>query len=104
MRFDSSTKDFILIITVMAEKGISMEGQYSKSFKEYLGKEHFSYLITVCKNAEERCPSTFPGVSQRLHWAFEDPAATTGTDEDKLAKFRQVRDQITEKIEEWISL
>jgi len=89
---------------VIAEKGIIMEGQYSKSFKEYLGKEHFSYLITVCKNAEERCPSTFPGVSQRLHWAFEDPAATTGTDEDKLAKFRQVRDQITEKIEEWISL
>jgi arsenate reductase len=88
---------------VMAEIGVSMEGQYSKDLTEYLGKEHFSYLITVCTNAEERCPSTFPGVGQRLHWAFEDPAVVDGTDEEKLLKFRQVRDQIAEKIKEWVN-
>jgi arsenate reductase (thioredoxin) len=88
---------------VMSEANISMEGQYSKDLADYLGKEHFSYLITVCSNAEERCPSVFPGVSQRLHWAFEDPVAFEGTDEEKLAKFRQVRDQIKEKIRVWIN-
>ncbi len=88
---------------VMAEINVSMDGQYSKDLVEYLGKEHFSYLITVCSSAEERCPTTFPGVSQRLHWLFEDPAALTGTDEEKLAKFRQVRDQIEEKIRLWVS-
>ena len=88
---------------VMAEIGVSMNGQYSKGLTEYLGKEHFSYLITVCTNAEEHCPSTFPGVSQRIHWAFEDPAAVDGTDEEKLIKFRNIRDQIAEKIKEWVN-
>jgi arsenate reductase (thioredoxin) len=87
---------------VMAEIDVSMEGQRSKDLSEYLGKEHFSYLITVCAKAEEKCPSTFPGVSQRLHWSFEDPAATLGTDEDKMVTFRQIRDQIEEKIKTWI--
>jgi arsenate reductase (thioredoxin) len=87
---------------VMTEVNVSMEGQRSKDLIEYLGKEHFSYLITVCTNAEEKCPSTFPGVSQRLHWSFEDPASASGTDEDKMIAFRQIRDQIEEKIKTWI--
>lgn len=88
---------------VMAEVGVSIEGQYSKDLIEYLGKEHFSYLVTVCSNAEERCPSTFPGVSNRLSWLFEDPAAVDGSDEEKMDKFRQVRDQIEVKIKEWLA-
>ncbi|MFO8068052.1 MAG: arsenate reductase ArsC [Bacteroidales bacterium] len=88
---------------VMGEVNISIEGQYSKNLADYLGREHFSYLITVCSNAEARCPTTFPGISQRLSWLFEDPAAVKGTDEDKMAKFRQVRDQIEEKIKLWLS-
>jgi arsenate reductase len=68
-----------------------------------MGKLHFGYLITVCANAEERCPTTFPGVGQRLHWAFDDPAAVDGTDEDKLAKFREVRDQIDHRLREWLA-
>lgn len=88
---------------VMAEKGIILENQYSKDLSEYLGKVHFSYLITVCSNAEERCPSTFPGVSRRLSWEFVNPAATEGGIEDKLAKFRIVRDQIEEQIKGWLS-
>lgn len=88
---------------VMAEKGIILENQYSKDISEYLGKVHFSYLITVCSNAEERCPSTFPGVSRRLSWGFDNPAAIDGGIEEKLEKFRVVRDQIEEQIKGWLS-
>ena len=89
-------------VRVMEEIGIPLTGQYSKDVREYMGQLHFGYLITVCANAEERCPTTFPGVGQRLHWAFDDPAAVEGTDEDKLAKFREVRDQIDRRIREWL--
>jgi arsenate reductase (thioredoxin) len=88
---------------VMAEAGVSLEGQRSKDLVEYLGKKHFSFLITVCSNAEEKCPTTFPGVRNRLIWTFEDPAAAEGDDEAKLSRFRKVRDQIEAKILEWIS-
>jgi arsenate reductase len=56
------------------------------------------YLITVCANAEKRCPSLFPGMGQRLHWPFEDPAALVGSKEEK-PKFREVRDQIDRRIQ-----
>jgi arsenate reductase len=85
----------------LAEIGVDMAGQSSKDLKTYLGKLHFGYLITVCGNAEERCP-IFPGVGVRLHWPFEDPAAFEGTDEEKLAKFRAVRDQIEARIQGWL--
>ncbi len=88
---------------VMEEVGVSLSGQYSKHVKEYMGKVHFGYLITVCNEAEESCPTTFPGIGQRLHWSFEDPAAFVGPDEEKLAKFREVRDQIERRIKEWLA-
>jgi len=87
---------------VMQEIGVQLTGQYSKNVGEYLGKTQFGYVITVCSNAEEKCP-TFPGPIQRFHWAFDDPAAFEGTDEDKLRKFREVRDQIDERICEWLA-
>jgi arsenate reductase len=89
-------------VRVMEEIGIPLTGQSSKDVREYMGKLHFGYLITVCANAEERCPTTFPGVSQRMHWAFDDPAAIEGSDEERLAKFREVRDQIDRRIREWL--
>jgi arsenate reductase len=89
-------------VRVMEEIGIPLTGQYSKDVREYMGKLHFGYLITVCANAEEKCPTTFPGVGQRMHWAFDDPAAVEGTDEVKLAKFREVRDQIDRRIRDWL--
>jgi arsenate reductase len=88
---------------VMEEPGYDLDGQYSKDVKEYLGRQHFGYLITVCAHAEENCPRTFLGVSQRLHWEFEDPAAFQGGEEERLDKFRQVRDQIRARIEEWVA-
>ena len=87
---------------VMQEAGIDLDGQYSKHIKEYMGKLHFRFLITVCSNAEDRCPSVFPGSGIRLHWNFPDPAAAKGTREEELVKFRQVRDQIRVKIQEWL--
>ncbi|HET6459960.1 MAG TPA: arsenate reductase ArsC [Syntrophales bacterium] len=83
---------------VIQEIGISIAGQYSKHVREYMGKLNFGYLITVCSDAEEKCPATFLGISHRLHWSFEDPAAFIGSDEEKLQKFRDVRDQIDQQI------
>lgn len=89
-------------IRVMEEVGMDMSAHRSKSLVEYMGKVHFAYLITVCSRAEEKCP-LFPGMGARLHWPFDDPAAAVGSDEEKLAKFRQVRDEIKGKVVEWVS-
>jgi arsenate reductase len=91
-----------LTVQVMKEAGIDISGARSKDFSVYLGKVLFQYLITVCDEAEKNCPTVWPGVSQRVHWYFEDPAAFTGTPEEKLAKFRQVRDLMEKKIIGWL--
>jgi arsenate reductase (thioredoxin) len=87
---------------VMAEIGIDISSQYPKSLKDYMGKIHFGYLITVCSDADERCPSVFPGMGQRLHWDLEDPAKFKGSDEETLNKFREIRDQIELRVQSWI--
>ncbi len=92
-----------LTIQVMQEIGIDISGQTSKGIEVYLGKTFFHYLITVCDQAEKNCPTNWLGVNQRLHWSFEDPAAFEGTDEEKLAKFRAIRDQIESRIKEWVA-
>lgn len=86
---------------VMNEIGLDLKGQYSKSVTEYLGKVNFGYLITVCARAEKNCPTVFPGISQRLHWDFEDPATFVGSDAETLEQFRAVRDQIDARIQAW---
>jgi arsenate reductase len=91
-----------LTLRVMEEIGFELSGQRSKGIDEYLGKEHFQYLVTVCHDAEQNCPRVWPGVHTRLHWSFEDPAAFEGSQEEKLAKFRQIRDQIQDKIRSWL--
>jgi arsenate reductase len=91
-----------LTIQVMGEVGIDLRGARSKSLMEFIGKQHFGYLITVCSKAEEKCP-IFPGMGIRLHWPFDDPAAVIGTDEERLSTFRRVRDEIEEKIKEWLA-
>jgi len=90
-------------IQVMQEIGYDMSAHTSKGVREFLGKEHFHYLITVCDHAENNCPSTWPGVNERIHWSFEDPAALEGTDEEKLTKFREIRDLIEKKVTGWIA-
>jgi len=88
-------------LTVMEETGVEMSAHRSKHLDEYKGKIDFDFLITVCGNADERCPF-FPGMGTRLHWPFEDPAAFEGLENEKLALFREVRDQIKSKIQTWL--
>ena len=87
---------------VMDEIGIDISSQHSKALKDYMGKIHFGYLITVCSEADAKCPTTFPGMGQRVRWDIEDPAQFVGTEEEKLKKFREIRDEIRKKIEEWV--
>ena len=88
-------------IRVMEEIGISLEGYGSKNVDEYIGKIDFDHLITVCANAEKQCP-VFPGMGERIHWDLEDPVMQIGTEEEKLQKFREVRDKIDKLIKEWL--
>jgi arsenate reductase (thioredoxin) len=81
----------------MAELGISLDGQESKTLDRYLG-ETFDWVITVCDQANESCP-VFPGARSRLHWSFPDPSQATGTEEEQLAVYRTVRDAIRARIE-----
>lgn len=90
-------------VKVMQEIGIDVSGQTSKGVDTYLGKTLFQYLVTVCDDADKNCPTVWPGVSNRMHWSFQDPAAAEGTEEEKLAKFREVRDLIEVKIKEWLA-
>jgi arsenate reductase len=89
-------------IRVMEEIGYDMSGHRAKGLREFLGRVHFGYMVTVCDRAEQNCP-IFPGMGKRLHWGLEDPAAFEGSDEAKMAKFREVRDQIQARIAEWVA-
>ena len=79
-------------IAVMKELGIDISDHRSKHVDEFQGQS-FDYVLTVCDNANESCP-VFPGPAKRIHKAFEDPAAFQGTEEERLALFRRVRDEI----------
>jgi arsenate reductase len=87
-----------LAVRAMAEVGVDISGQESKTLKRYLG-EPFNYVITVCDDANEACPY-FPGAKNRLHWSLEDPSRAEGSEEERLAIFRRVRDEIREHIEQ----
>ncbi len=82
-----------LAIKVMKEEGIDISQNNPKSVDIYL-KETFDYVITVCDDAKETCPVFTGKVKKRLHIGFEDPAKAKGSEEEKLAKFRQIREQI----------
>jgi arsenate reductase len=86
-----------LAIRIMAEIGIDIAGQESKTLQRYLG-EPFDAVITVCDDANETCP-IFPGARRRLHWSFPDPSRAVGTEEEQLATYRAVRDAIRSRIE-----
>jgi arsenate reductase len=79
-------------IAAMRELGIDISGQRSKHVDEFKG-QHFDVVITVCDNAKESCPVFF-GAAKRLHHSFEDPAAAQGSEGERLALFRRVRDEL----------
>jgi arsenate reductase len=88
-------------IEAMREIGIDISGQRSKSVDGFLDRE-FDFVITVCDNANENCP-IFPGRSKRIHWSFTDPAAVDGTETERSAAFRTVRDQIEDRLKGFVS-
>jgi arsenate reductase len=86
-----------LAIRAMDEIGVDISGQESKTLDRYLG-DPFDYVITVCDDANEACPF-FPGAQSRLHWSFEDPSRAEGSEEERLAVFRSVRDRIRDRVQ-----
>ncbi len=91
-----------LAIRVMAEAGVDISGHVSKHLSQFF-EERFDYVITVCDSARESCPLSLHAPNQ-LHWSFPDPAVANGTEEQQLAVFRSVRDQVRERILEFIGL
>lgn len=85
-----------LAIEAMREVGIDISRQESKTLGRYL-EEPFDYVITVCDSANEACPF-FPGASERLHWSFPDPSKAEGTEEERLAFYGEVRDEIESRV------
>ena len=86
---------------VMKEIGLDLSAHRPKNVKDFLGKRHFGYLIILCAEAEAKCP-VFPGISFRLDWPFPDPAGAEGTEEERLSRFLQVRDDIERRILAWL--
>jgi arsenate reductase len=90
-----------LAVRAIAEIGIDISSQRSKSVSEYAGQQ-FDYAITVCDDAKEACPY-FAGATTQLHWAFDDPAAATGDEDEQLAVYRRVRDEIADRLREFMA-
>src|SRR5689334_4705554 len=89
-----------LAIKAMDERGIEIRSHRSKHLNEFL-QQPFDYVITVCDTAAESCP-IFPGPAKRIHWSFPDPAAVEGSQEQRLASFRTVRNAIEAQFTSWL--
>ena len=92
-----------LTLQVMNEVGINISNQRSKGLEVYYGKTFFHYVITVCDDADKNCPTVWLGVHTRMHWSVEDPAKFVGTEVERLAKFRETRNLIENKIRGWVA-
>lgn len=88
-------------IAVMRELDIDISGQTSKTIGRYLGQS-FDWLITVCDQAREACP-TMPGVARQRHWSIDDPAATVGDEATRLAAFREARDALANRVRAFLA-
>jgi arsenate reductase len=95
-----ATRVHPLAVRAMIEVGIDLSRHTSKVVEEFVERP-WDYVITVCDAANEACP-VFPKKSSRLHWSFEDPSQATGSEDQRLEVFRQVRDQIKRRITDWI--
>ncbi|WP_136668129.1 arsenate reductase ArsC [Flavobacterium sp. H122] len=87
-------------IVVMMEDGIDISNHTSNNVNEYTGID-FDYIITVCDNANERCPY-FPSTAKRFHYNFPDPAKALGTEEENFSEFRRVREMIKKYCEQFV--
>jgi arsenate reductase len=91
-----------LVYRVMEEIGVSIEGQAAKGIKEFLGKITFLWAIIVCEENEPNCPRIYPDALKTIRWPLQDPARGDGTEEERLTRFRQARDEIDQRIRLWL--
>ena len=89
-----------LAVRAMAESGIDISAADSKSLNQFIGQD-FDYVITVCDRANESCP-VFPGDPKRIHWSYEDPSAVEGSEEERLKAFRDVRNLLNMRLQNWL--
>jgi arsenate reductase len=92
-----------LALQVMAEKGLDLKDHRPKHFRELLGRVPVHTIAIVCDRAAESCPTTWPGALRRIQSPFDDPAAVTGSQEERLAAFRTVRDDIEAEVAAWVA-
>ena len=92
-----------MTLRVLEELNIPTNNLKSKNSRDMLSEHVFKYVIIVCADADKECPHVWPNVGERLFWPFEDPGAYKGTDEEKLANFREVRNLIKNKLESWVN-
>ena len=90
-----------LAVRAMAEIGIDISAHTSKTVDGLLDQQ-WDYVITVCDDANEKCP-IFPRRTRRVHWSHEDPSRATGSEEERLATFRRVRDSLRDAIGRWLN-
>jgi arsenate reductase len=96
-----ATRVHPLAIQVMREVGIDLGSHHSKTLDTLLDHP-WDYVITVCDSANEQCP-LFPGPTTRIHWSFDDPSQATGDEDQRLATFRRVRDEIRTRLTDWLA-
>ena len=89
-----------MAVAVMRESGVDISSHRSKHVDE-LANVDFLFVINVCDAARQECPA-FPGALYQLQWSFDDPAEATGSEEEKLAVFRRVRDEIAEQVRTFV--
>lgn len=88
-------------ITIMAEDGIDISGQESTPLTDEM-LQWADWVITVCGHADEQCPTLPPG-TRKIHWPLEDPAKAKGTEDEMMAKFRQIREEIKSRTSELLN-
>ena len=96
-----ATRVHPLAVCAMAEVGVDLAAHSSKTLDRFLG-ERWDWVITVCDAANETCP-VFAGAAHRLHWSFDDPSRVTGSEDERLAAFRRVRDEIHVRLAAWLA-
>jgi arsenate reductase len=89
-----------LAVRAMDESGVDISGQRSKTLDRFLD-DRWDCVVTVCDSAMETCP-VFPRAATRVHWSFDDPSGAGGSDDERLAVFRRVRDEIKARIAAWL--
>ena len=91
-----------LTLRVLEEEGIDTTALRVEGLERYLAKTTVHYAIVVCEKTQEKCPRLYPFAQQTLYWPFEDPSAFQGSSVEQLEKFREVRDQIEDRVLAWL--